>query len=482
MKIIDIFLREGLFSRRISFSGNLNLVHSNRNSKGKTTLIRNILYALGYNIPNTKGLNFTRNEVFLSMETSSGEKIVVSRKSASLIQVEHAGEVVSYVLPEQENELHKRFWGIGEKDVLNNLLGCFYADQEKGWTLLNRGIVVGSIHFKIEELIRGLSGCDCSSLINQEKSLSRQLAKYRQMFSISQYRDQLQKEQGSLVINSFEEKVDNTMNQLLVELERERKELRRIDQVLSNNKKVKQFVSDMKLIVKLPDGREFPVSEDDIVGLNDSIEFLVAKRKIVSGRFSKLAKEIDKLKETQKVEKDQIDFLEKPDLLGDFDRRIGKLPLNSISIKNEISKLEKDLKAIRQSISQKTRMGNPVANEISGVAIKYAMEMDLGDEKSNPGKNIFTSNLKELSGAILHKTIFAFKLAYITAIKNRYGVKLPIILDSPSGKEIDKENIKSMMTILKRDFSEHQIIIASIFTYDDLDDVNVIEIENRLIE
>lgn len=482
MKIIDIFLREGLFFRKIVFSNNLNLIHSDRNSKGKTTLVRYLLYALGYNIPNTKGINFARNEVILSIEASSGEKLIVSRKSISLIQVDSSGQITSYVLPEQENELHKRFWGIDKKDVLNNLLGCFYADQEKGWTLLNRGTVVGSVHFNIDELIRGLSECDCSPLISQEKYLSRQLGKYRQMFSISQYRDQLQKEQGSLIADGYEERADGVINQLFIELEREKKELHRIDQVLSNNKKVKQFISEMKLIIKLPDGSDFPVSEGDIVGLNDSIEFLVAKRKIVSGRYSKLAKEIDKIKASQKIEKEQIEFLERPDLLGDFDQRIGKLPLNSVTIKNEISKLEKDLKIIRQSILQKTRAGNPVANEISSIAVKYALEMDLGDKESNPGKNIFTSNLKELSGAILHKTIFAFKLAYITAVKNRYGVKLPIILDSPSGKEIDKENIRTMMTILKRDFSDHQIIIASIFTYDDLDDVNVIEIENRLIE
>ena len=37
------------------------------------------------------------------------------------------------------------------------------------------------------------------------------------------------------------------------------------------------------------------------------------------------------------------------------------------------------------------------------------------------------------------------------------------------------------MDILKRDFSDHQIIIASIFEYD-FDPLNVIEIVNRLIE
>lgn len=93
---------------------------------------------------------------------------------------------------------------------------------------------------------------------------------------------------------------------------------------------------------------------------------------------------------------------------------------------------------------------------------------------------MFTSNLKELSGAVLHKTVFAFRLAYIKAAEKILDIKLPIILDSPSGKEVDPENIQLMMNILQRDFPKNQIIIASIFTYK-FDKVNMIEIKDRLI-
>ena len=66
-------------------------------------------------------------------------------------------------------------------------------------------------------------------------------------------------------------------------------------------------------------------------------------------------------------------------------------------------------------------------------------------------------------------------------IEKHLGIKLPIILDSPSGKEVDQANIQLMVNILKRDFSDNQIIIASIFKYD-FESLNVIEIQNRLIE
>ena len=124
------------------------------------------------------------------------------------------------------------------------------------------------------------------------------------------------------------------------------------------------------------------------------------------------------------------------------------------------------------------------AGELKEPRLTLFKELLVLSEQYKRKKNInylFTSNLRVLSGALLYKTVFAFRLAYILEVKRILGVTLPIILDSPSGKEIDNQNIQMMINILKRDFSDHQIIIASIFEYD-LPDVNVIEIKKRLLE
>ena len=55
------------------------------------------------------------------------------------------------------------------------------------------------------------------------------------------------------------------------------------------------------------------------------------------------------------------------------------------------------------------------------------------------------------------------------------------VIYSPSGKEVDRGNISAMMEILKRDFPDNQIIIASIFEYD-FNNINKIEIKNHLLE
>ena len=483
MIIKSIRLKEGLFERYIDFSDSVNLVYSQRNTRGKTTLLRSLLYGLGYGIPNTRKMKFDRCEITLLIESDAAGSVTLYRNNAAFIvaQFNSTGEKITYVLPEQQIELHSKLWGIENADIINNLLGAFYVDQEKGWTLINRGVVIGSIHFNIEELIRGLSGTDCSELIAEESKVSRELDKYRQMFSVAQYREALSDRAESLISESFADETSAEIDHLEIETQRAKTELRRIDGLLSDNRRFKNFVADMKLLVQAPDGNTFPVTEDNIVGLNDLIELLVAKRKIEAARYSKLSAQLSRVKEKTKHENEQLSFLNNESLIESFDKTISQLPLNPIAIKREITILEGRLKTIREEITTVTKLNNKVASSISDNLIKYATELGIGDKNSLSETYLFTSNLKELSGAVYHKTAFAFRLAYIIAIEITTGVKLPIILDSPSGKEIDQENVCLMMDILKRDFSDHQIIIASIYKYD-FPELKIVEIKNRLIE
>lgn len=477
----SIRLKEGLFERTIIFERGANLIHSTQNSCGKTTLLRFMLYALGYNIPNTRKIKFSQCEVELVIECEANGRISLFRDGDISVEATIDSQKQTFVLPEQQNALHKMVFGTDNADILNNLLGVFYVDQEKGWTLLNRGVVIGSIRFNIEELIRGLSGIDCSELIKQESQLSKELAKYRQMFSVAQYRETLEESSGELVSDGYEEETDAALNQLLLQQSRLKAELRRIDSTLSDNKRFKKFVAEMKLLVQSPEGVTFPVTEDNIVGLNDAIDLLITKRKFVSTEFASVSSKIENLEKEKNQEYEQLEFYKSASQLEVFDKRISRMPMNPIAIKQEIKRLEKEVKSIRDEISRTTKSSNNVTTAISQNIIQYATELGLGDKDSIPLTYLFTSNLKELSGAVLHKTAFAFRLAYIIAIEKILEIKLPIILDSPSGKEVDQSNIKLMMDILKRDFVDHQIIIASIFHYD-FDDINIIEIRERLIE
>lgn len=477
----SIRIKEGMFERTFVFSKGANLIHSGSNSCGKTTLLRFLLYSLGYKIPSTKQIRFDRCEVEAHVECNTTRSISLLRHSEDFIVATIDNAKHTFVLPSQLDVLHEQLFGTSNRDILHNLLGAFYVDQEKGWTLLNRGVAIGSIHFNIEELIRGLSGRDCSTLIEEEARLSREITKYRQMFSVAQYRETIEIDAGSLTKDSYEEKMDALSAQLMLQQKALTDELKRIDQTLTDNKKFRQFVIEMKLLIQAPDGQVFPVTKDNIVGLDDAIELLVSKRKITASKLASVEKRLGYVHKETKKEIEQLAFYKSESLIEIFDKQIASIPMNPKSVKREIDQLERTRAAVRDEIGRRTKTNNEVITAMHQDVVRYATELGLFDSNSPMSLSyLFTSNLKELSGAILHKTVFAFRLAYINAIESSIGLNLPIILDSPSGKEVDQDNIQLMVNILNRDFSDHQIIIASIFEYT-FNALNRIEIEGRLI-
>lgn len=292
MIIQSIRIKEGLFEHTFNFIDSVNIIFSKENSKGKTTLLRFVLYSLGYNIPSTKNMRFDHCEVVSQILVDNVGDIILSRYSNDYIEATVANEKKTYILPDQLHDLHKIIFGTENTDVLNNILGAIYTDQEKGWTLLNRGTAIGSIRFNIEELIRGLSDCDCSDLIRKETQFSKELSKYRQMSSIAKYREEIIAESGTVASDSYSEESEAVIAQLLMQQKSLQHELRGIDKSISDNKRVKQYVSEMKLIIRLPDGTIFPVTSESIIGLSDTIDFLVAKRKITSSELRSVMHEL----------------------------------------------------------------------------------------------------------------------------------------------------------------------------------------------
>ena len=106
----SIHLREGLYEKKIEFSKGVNLIHSNKNSRGKTTLLRFILYALGYSIPNTRKIKFNQCEVELIIESEKNGEIQLIRNDLVSVQVVINNQQRIYVIPEQRIELQKFFF------------------------------------------------------------------------------------------------------------------------------------------------------------------------------------------------------------------------------------------------------------------------------------------------------------------------------------------------------------------------------------
>ena len=473
-------LREGMFIRTLSFNSRVNLIHSSSNSTGKTTLLRFLLYALGYNIPSTRNIKFDQCEVECTVEVD-GEDYFITRYDAGFLTVNHNGDERTYYLPGELHSFHSILYKTSNPKVLENILGTFYLDQEKGWTLLNRGKVIGNIHFSIEELVLGLSGGNHDDLYEKKIRLKRDRSKYKQLFNISEYRNEVLAENGGLIVEDYSDARSIQLDTLLLEQAQLKAELKSLKGSIRDSRAVARFIEAMRITVRDSLGNSIAVTAENIIGFSDNVDYLYARKKLLEGDLSDLNKRIEYLRRSERNESEQESFYRSERLLDIFDQKLTGLPIDSIAIQKEIRYLDNEIKSIEEELSFFTNQGNDIVNAIYNKYLSYADELDLGSPSSTRSVYLFTTNLKELSGAVLHKTVFAFRLAFISEVEKVLGIKLPIILDSPTGKEIDRENVQIMMDILRRDFSDNQIIIASIYEYE-FDRLNIIELNKRLID
>ena len=99
----------------------------------------------------------------------------------------------TFSLPAYTNEFHSIIFENNNEDILNNILAPMYIDQEKGWTLLNRGVVIGSVRFNIDKFIQGSGNINCSDLYDELNYIGTQIKKYRSMLSVAEYQNQINK-------------------------------------------------------------------------------------------------------------------------------------------------------------------------------------------------------------------------------------------------------------------------------------------------
>lgn len=457
MKIKSLFVRDGLLSNSYEFD-NLTLVFSRHNKAGKTTLLRCVLYALGYPIPSMRGFDFENAEFTISIISEDGSDIQLRRLGATIVLSRSGSEdVVKYSLPAMQNDLHKVLFGIDNEFVLKNLLGAFYFDQEKGWTLLNRGKVIGRIHFSIEEFLLGLIGRPVSEERERLAVIKDEIRKYRYMLNVAQYKLELS-ESGEGVHSDTP--ADEVMREIF-RLRNKRKSLeaeaRRLKLAVKGNEEFRKYIDSMCLRVQVPNGEPIPVTANTLVGFSDTQDYLRAKLFNVLEKIANIDNQISKLDGRQTKTQSLVTVQTS---IQRFTEELSHVVIDVSSVERILSSLNKQRKQIMDYIRNILIQERTVVNSLSKSVIAYLNEFGID---SQFGRDIFTHDLKSFSGTIFHLQVFAFTISYTKLVRERTGCILPLIIDSPNGREVEKDTVKKMLTILRRDFSDHQIIIATIY-------------------
>jgi hypothetical protein len=461
MRIIQLTLKHNhaFKDKIVGLNNDVSVLYNKENSMGKTTLMRAILYSLGFSIPDTELIKFNDFEFALKITNNNKTYNITRRKQLLTI------DECEYDLPTEITNAHAYLFGTENNEMLANLLGSIYFDQEKGWTLLNRGTIIGENRFNIESFFRGLKGDtsdDSYKIVTRINALDKKIAQYKLMLNVSEYQESINRDvEQKLDYKTYEQKLDEEILAKKHNLDKIENEIKLMTDVIKKNKDFSTYIATKKLFVKNPTGGEpIRVTSDTLLDFNDVQDVNIARKNTLIAERSRLKKEIAEREQAQEKE---ITFLDLPTVDDDLTHKFSTMrSFSSIQVKSMLDKFMKEKNDLKETLKTRTKQNN------SWIADAYKIIGDYANELKIPFDykiDIFTSNLKAKSGAILYKMVFMYKAAYIKLLSQKIGYPLPIFCDSPYGREVTKETVEEVLGVLKRDFSKHQVIIASIYDY-----------------
>ena len=453
-------------SKRVEFDSSRNYIFSKTNGTGKSTFVRFILYGLCFDIPATRKVKFS-DYIITTILDLEGKEVCIIRDSTSVYI-----DKTEFSLPKDAYLIHSYLFGSSNINLINNLLGTIYFDQEKGWTLLNRGTVIGKIKFNIEEFLQGLKGSD--ELLQLKSTLVKKnqiLEKYKSMKAVALYKDKLTSISGIIEVNqnidnpSKRDELEKDRIRLLLEKEQVEKEISEYKNIINGNKSFLEWLERYRIHVRCECGEIIEVSKNTLEDYNDNEELnrLEIKRREI--QLQEIKKRIAKIKNEIAEDEEMLSQLFIPESLAElYDKRVVELPVETDVIKKTISQLNKEISVLNEKIKNESQKDNGWLIKLNQKILHYSQILKVNDYIDAENPCLFT-DIKSLSGAIYHKLVFSYRLSYNLVLSEQLGFNLPLFVDSPSGREMESSAVSEMVAILKHDFSDHQLFIASIHDF-----------------
>lgn len=476
MLINKIYIQEGIFSREISFKKR-QLIYSKSNSQGKTTLMRLILHSLGFTVPPTSGVKF--HNFVTKINITAFEKEISLERFGEDVIYKCEDKEIKFIMPEDILKLHSLIFEIDEINLLENILGSFYVDQTKGSVVLNRGEVIGNNTFTIEKFIAGLQNNDIDKLTKLISDERKSLKEYKSVLAIAQYK--IDNKIDTIVYDSLiKEDLSEHNNKIILlksRIARLKNSIKQYRNTKSENQSFLNIIEGYKLYVEDKNGNKIAVNSDTIIGYNDNSELLDMQIKLLDIEKRTLEKELNEISVIDNgQEKLEMDIEEYKEIINE---KLKYINLDYTQIKSIIDDKNANIRRynaqIRESINNnKDEIVDFIQNtvfEISKILKVYEYIKDDG---------VFTKKIQKNSGAIFYKLIISFRIAYLLAIEKYKNIKLPFIVDSLRNVELDETNAKLILSAIKQKLPNHQVIIASIYEYDDFFE-GIEVIKDRLI-
>ena len=475
MKINYIYLKEGIFDRKIYFH-NHQLIYSEENSQGKTTLMRLILHALGFTVPNTAGANFNDFQTIISVDSNSNELIL--ERNGAIINLNYNKQNILFNLPEEILKLHSIVFNINEINLLENLLGAIYVDQTKGLIVLNRGEIIGNNTFTVEKFIAGLQNNDIDKLTRLISDERQKLKDYKAVLSIAQYKID-NKLETKEVLDSIDNEITSYNSRITLlksRIESLKKSIKELKITMQENKTFLNIIESYHLYVADENGKKIVVNSNSIVGYQDNYELINIQLKMLDVQLRTLQRELqEQIMLEIEQEHIEIDVKEYKQIIDD---KLKFIDLNYSKIKSIVEECKKNIRIYNKKLKDQITQKSEVVDFIQKTMFECAQDLDVKQYIEKNG--IFTNKIQKNSGAISYKIIISFRIAFILSIEKFKNIKLPLIIDSLRNGELDEDNSKKILSVIEKKLIGHQVIVASIFEYENFFDGKEI-IKERLI-
>lgn len=460
------------------FKGEDTLITSNNeNTCGKTTLIRFILYSLGYRITQTDGMEIYKYKTTLEIEYDNNKYFFIRDKEKQ--EIRDINGNIKYNT-DKHIPMISVLLGIENDYISESLLGCFYIDQEKGWTLLNRGSVIGKIKFNIEEFFINLDNkFNVENNFIENKLLTANVERANALLKIIK---------DNYVYNINDEESRKNILKIIKELEDEKnaieqisylkkREIKNLENILLQNEEFSNKIESLNIVIEYK-GEDIIVNKNNLKHFNFNNEILKMKLNELKLENKKFEKDLKKIKSkiTQIRKENQLEnsneCLKRTfNLIKNSGLSIEELELLKSSNKIQIRKNNKIIeKEISNIIDEFWDILHPILNELK-----------LGKIYNN--KEIITiDKLAGKSGSQMHQLSLAFKVSLNKLIEKKLNIRLPFIVDSPKASETSDEISDLMLKTIKNNLQNHQIIVSSAFDDFKVSFKNKIELNDGVVK
>ena len=455
------------------------IIHSSNNSVGKSTILRLLFYGLGYPIPGTYKMKFKKLKIYITFSNENGEFEVY--RNNDYLELKKENNIIHTAYSKEDlTSWLTLIWNITSPEVLDNLLGAIYMDQDKGWTLLNRGKVIGNISFNVRDLLIGLSSASekLGKLVVELKDLRGLREKTNQLILLNEIVDHSGETENNLLKDTDK---NIQYKNLKVKISYLKRKIKTLQKQISQQEGLKNYLYGLHMIVKDVQGNEIFVTKQNknLVSFEDNISFLKMQLTFLTTSLNETKQEFHKV--DLALDRETENLFSNQDVVKNTVTALSNIKIDVQSLENRKDELDKNIKDLNDQLSDLFMKDNPLIEKTQNWIFKFAKELGVLDVVKSRKEYLFTRDLKSISGTIYYKVVFSFKMAYIKIIEEVTGVKLPIVLDSPSGREVTERNIEAVISILNDHFNENQIVIASINSYN-LKNATYIELGDRIFD